>query len=238
MSPSIRPTAAPDSASANAKLAATVLLPTPPLPLATNTTLRTPGIRSLAVCMRLVSAVKLTFTSFAPRFFASAAFTSPPIWSLSGQAGVVSCTVSSMLPPLDFTSLIMPSSTRSCFRSGSCTPLRADLMSCSVQLMSRFPARWGTCLPPPPRAQKAEPDAQRVNYGPFLSTIRLAVQPTHAFCRFRAGSAHVREQGQLHNGRHGAGVPAAAGAFRLHAGGEPRLLHRPRPGDAHQHHAA
>src|SRR4051812_20429108 len=43
MSASIRPTFAPVFARASARLAATVDLPTPPLPLATATTWRTPG---------------------------------------------------------------------------------------------------------------------------------------------------------------------------------------------------
>src|SRR5581483_12165028 len=43
MSASIRPTRAPRALSARARLAATVDLPTPPLPLATATTWRTPG---------------------------------------------------------------------------------------------------------------------------------------------------------------------------------------------------
>src|ERR1700710_1366503 len=46
MSESSRPTRWPSCASATARLAATVDLPTPPLPLATATTWRTSGIRS------------------------------------------------------------------------------------------------------------------------------------------------------------------------------------------------
>ena len=127
MSASIRPTDAPARASATARLTLTVLLPTPPLPDATAMTFLTPGSSCSA-------ARGLARRTVAPQAIArpatptgsSARRTSDSIWSLSGQAGVVSSIVNATSAPSITRSRIMLRVTRSPPSSGSWTVRRAS----------------------------------------------------------------------------------------------------------------
>src|ERR1700734_336126 len=95
MSASISPTLAPPRERARAKLAATVLLPTPPLPLTTAIIFFTFGNNSLGSFRWVVVwAVNLTFT-VASLFTSNliALMQAFLIWSFIGHAGVVRITV-------------------------------------------------------------------------------------------------------------------------------------------------
>ena len=123
MSASSRPTLAPIWASAQAMLALTVLLPTPPLPEATATMFLTPGMACCCGMPRPVLARTLAVISIwmssTPGTASTAARHMRSISALSGQAGVVSSTVNATAPPLIATFLIMLSVTKSLCRSGS-----------------------------------------------------------------------------------------------------------------------
>ena len=136
MSASRRPTEAPCILSATARLAATVDLPTPPLPDATSTMFLTLGRRSV------VPAPALLPRTWAPNSRASsetprgvkARSTSPLIWSLRGHAGVVSSTVRDTLPSDTTRSFTMPRVTMSLWISGSCTVFKASITDSCVAL--------------------------------------------------------------------------------------------------------
>ena len=117
-----------------ARFAATVLFPTPPLPLTTAMMFFTPGSIVLASCLAdVVLLVKLTCTFaalFTKSFMAfSLAFA---IISFMGQAGVVSMMVKLTASPFIFISFTIPRVTRSLPRSGSSTFLSASNIACSV----------------------------------------------------------------------------------------------------------
>src|SRR6185369_8163791 len=124
MSASRSPTLAPVCASAIARFAATVLLPTPPLPEPTAITGPTPsstlrsaeGSRGLRT--RLVVRISTPET---PGTAITARRQSSSICALSGHADVVSTSVNATAPPFTATSSIIPSVTRSRWRSGSFT---------------------------------------------------------------------------------------------------------------------
>ncbi len=96
MSPSRMPTRLPHLASASARLTATVVLPTPPLPAPTAITFFTPGSGGRPVSgadADRTFAVICTLTSVTPGSARTAATACSRIWSLTGQAGVVSSMV-------------------------------------------------------------------------------------------------------------------------------------------------
>ena len=125
-SASIRPTRAPVSARATARFAATVDLPTPPLPEPTAITCLTPGRSGPLAPLRAVTlAVMSMLMLVTPGIWRTASRQSASILALSGQAGVVSSTVKATLPSQILTFLIMPRDTRSRCRSGSWTVPRA-----------------------------------------------------------------------------------------------------------------
>src|SRR6516225_1905111 len=164
MSPSRRPTRAPVCASAMARFAATVLFPTPPLPEPTAITGPTPwsafrsadGSRGFRT--RLV--VRM-FTSVTPGTPVTARRQSSSICALSGHADVVSTSVNATRPPSTETSSIIPSVTRSRWRSGSFTvPSAAStasgVITCPAAPMWTPPGgsgpRSAAALPPFPGA--------------------------------------------------------------------------------------
>jgi hypothetical protein len=132
MSASSSPTLAPAFARATARLTDTVLLPTPPLPDATAITFLTPGTSCSGVrgAARRTVADHSTASDSTPSGV-SAWRMSPSIWSLRGQAGVVSSTVNATFPPSMARSRIMFRVTRSPPSSGSWTVRRAARTSAS-----------------------------------------------------------------------------------------------------------
>src|SRR5437867_7127581 len=115
-------TFAPVFASASARFTETVVLPTPPLPLATATMFLTPG-KSSSIERALPSmtlAVTLMLNSLTPRP-AMAALTSRSMSLLNGHAGVVSSRVKATLLSLIDKSFIIPIETMSLCSSGSTT---------------------------------------------------------------------------------------------------------------------
>src|SRR5262245_5727920 len=164
MSPSRSPTRAPVCASAIARFAATVLLPTPPLPEPTAITGPTPGsaLRSAdgsrGLRTRLVVWMR---TSVAPGIASTARRQSSSIWALSGHADVVSTSVNAIVPPSTATSSIIPSVTRSRWRSGSLTVPSAARTASGVITTTAAPwvtrpggsgSRLAATLPPLPGA--------------------------------------------------------------------------------------
>src|SRR5512134_588482 len=160
MSPSRSPTWAPVRASAIARFAATVLLPTPPLPEPTAMTWPTPSSArrsaegSFGFRTRLVVVIATSATPGMPR---TAARLSSSICALSGHAEVVSTSVNRTRAPSISTPSIMPSVTRSRWRSGSFTVPSAARTASGVitgSLPSRAPAL-------PPFAQGVEQDREQ-----------------------------------------------------------------------------
>ncbi len=133
MSASSRPTRAPSRARLTARLTATVVLPTPPLPDATAIVFLTPGMRSAAgpPNERFTLLAQSTRTAVAPSA-SSPSTMSDSILAFSGQAGVVSSTVRSTVLPLMSICLTIPRLTRSRPISGSLTCARAAMMFSSV----------------------------------------------------------------------------------------------------------
>ena len=116
MSASRRPALAPCIFSATARLAATVDLPTPPLPAATSTTFFTVGNKSVCPAPALLPrtcAPKEISSPLMPGTSASAFLQSFSMVSRNGQAGVVSSTVKLTLPLLTPRFLTMPRLTMS-----------------------------------------------------------------------------------------------------------------------------
>ena len=126
MSASTRPTFAPLAASATARLAATVLLPTPPLPEATAMIFFTPG-RMVLLLRMVVTREVIWITTLASLSTIVCTARSQASWMscLSGQAGVVSTTVNDTVRPSTLMSSTMLSVIKSCPKSGSSTKLRA-----------------------------------------------------------------------------------------------------------------
>src|SRR6266540_2617603 len=127
MSASRIPTWAPSFASPTARFTAIVLLPTPPFPAPTRMMFFTPGVS----CDCATPGAERTWapqaTSTRRKPAASRApFTSLPMVSLSGQAGVVSSTFSRTVSPSTERSLTIPRETRSRRSSGSSTLRRAS----------------------------------------------------------------------------------------------------------------
>src|SRR6266849_9190974 len=123
MSASSSPTLAPLRLSAQARLMATVDLPTPPFPEATAIACRTPGMTWFG-CGRLKAdrTLAVIFRSTAVTPGKSATSLVAMVWkrSRTGQAGVVSSKVKLTRPSPPMTrSLIMPRLTTSRPRSGS-----------------------------------------------------------------------------------------------------------------------
>src|SRR3954471_19329987 len=140
MSPSMMPTRLPSFASAMARLTATVVLPTPPLPAPTAMMLRMPGIGARpppGATADRTAAVMSTSTDVTPA--------TPPIaaaaWlrscSFTGHAGVVSSIVTATAPPSMATRFTKPRLTMSLWRSGSWTTRRASRTAASVTAGAR-----------------------------------------------------------------------------------------------------
>src|SRR5450759_1076785 len=169
MSASRMPTRAPICASATARLTATVVLPTPPLPLATAMMFFT-GISSLLE-MRLSArtwASILIFTCRTPGKRVTAALASCSICVRRGQAGVVRTTVKDTSPPSIWTSLTMFNVTRSWCSSGSWTLPRASRTASLVRRFSNLP---NMLLIPPKKLQVGSPRLALV--APGLATCNL-----------------------------------------------------------------
>src|SRR6267378_2002265 len=123
MSASSRPTLAPLSPSAQARLIATVDLPTPPFPDATAIACLTPGMTWVGFGrLKAERTLAVIFRSTAVTPGRSLTSLCAMVWkrSRTGQAGVVSSKVNATRPsPSMTTSLIMPRLTTSRPRSGS-----------------------------------------------------------------------------------------------------------------------
>ena len=116
-------------------------LPTPPLPAPTATMLRMPGICCRPKPPRVLTlAVIFARAAVTPGSAATSASASAFIWSLTGQAGVVSSTVKSTSPPAISTSFTKPRVTMSLWRSGSCTLRRAE-STCSWVTLTGITSR-------------------------------------------------------------------------------------------------
>ena len=147
MSASSRPTRWPRAARATARLTVTELLPTPPLPDATQITRVVAGTavagassrtfqRALAIAAERCSAsisVQVMRTSVTPGRAPARVRTSRCSWARSGQPAVVRATVT-VTTPSSSTSAerAMPRSTMSLPSSGSMTPRRARSTSSAV----------------------------------------------------------------------------------------------------------
>src|SRR5678816_1259595 len=128
MSASRSPTRAPARSSASARFAATVLFPTPPLPLITRITLRTPGTGSSPVRSRVgTSRSHSTRTSRAPSAARSAAST----FTRFAADGADSRTRSETASPSTLAST-SPSSTSGRSNTGSRTAAIAESTSSRV----------------------------------------------------------------------------------------------------------
>ena len=126
MSASISPTEAPVLASDTARLTATVLFPTPPLPEATTMTFLTPGTSSCGSGIVTGREVRLTVTSASRSTYSWMALTQSSLMRFfMGQAGVVSTRSNETFLPSIAIFSIMPSSMRLRPRSGSLTWLKA-----------------------------------------------------------------------------------------------------------------
>ena len=147
MSASITPTLKPSAASAAARLVVTVDLPTPPLPLATISTLVVGGMavsgarcdtlkRALAMAAAFSSAVSSAHTMrtlVTPGRDSSRALTSFWIWALSGQPEVVRAISTRTNPSSDTCApRAMPNSTRLLPSSGSTTPRISSMTASAV----------------------------------------------------------------------------------------------------------
>ena len=123
ISASIKPTLAPDSASAIARLEVTVDLPTPPLPEATAIIfLMPPKTASLSARAVVTREVMFTVTSASlSTIKVIALIQALRIKSFNGQAGVVRITVNDTCFPLIWTFSIIFKVTKSLPRSGSST---------------------------------------------------------------------------------------------------------------------
>ena len=182
MSASRRPTVAPSSASEVARLTETLLLPTPPLPDATAMMFFTPGTRFSCCCWPGVAfrtdAPQVMSTSVAPSSLTWVS-TSPPIWSLSGQAGVVRSIFNATAVPSMWISLTMSRLTMSRCSSGSWTFRRASVMVVSLSMpISYLPSRdW------PLDAHSRNPAGESRRRDPYESRRRC--------CSTRAAWARV-----------------------------------------------
>ena len=135
MSASRSPTRWPSWARATARLAATVDLPTPPLPLATATTCRTSGIRLASWEMAFCAASSrpgglttwmLTFTSSTPGRARSVRSTSSRTFSPAAGLWVAICRSTATVPPIACTWCTKPKETMSRLMPGNFTPFRAS----------------------------------------------------------------------------------------------------------------
>src|SRR3989454_3767387 len=136
------PTFAPCRTRPTARLTATVVLPTPPLPLLTAMAFLTVGMRLSLSCERpcCTVAVKSTSTFVTPGIAPTALSQLALISVLSGQAGVVSTTVNLTAPPSIFRSLTMLRVMRSLCSSGSITVRSASMTACSVTAAISYPS--------------------------------------------------------------------------------------------------
>ena len=162
MSASRRPTEAPSRARLTARLTATVVLPTPPLPDATAIVFRTPGIRSAMgpPKLRFTLAAHSIRTAPAPIPVSSSAM-SDSILALRGQAGVVSSTVTVTREPSMSIPRTMFSDTRSRPISGSVTRDRAAMIASSVSTMVTPRGYQRTGLTVPGASSQAVEEASR-----------------------------------------------------------------------------
>src|SRR5580704_6925786 len=133
MSASSSPTLAPAEARLTARLTATVVFPTPPLPLATAMMFFTPLITSPWSARRVAGmcALVFIFTSWTPGTARTAVLTFASISARRGQAGVVRLSVNETSPPSTLRSSIMPNETTSLRSSGSFTDRKAS-RTCSL----------------------------------------------------------------------------------------------------------
>src|SRR5512136_2360852 len=168
MSASRMPTRAPSRPSATARLMATVLFPTPPFPAPTRTMFFTPGV-SPPPCPMPGAArtweLQAISTRAAPAA-RSAASTSFPMRSLSGQAGVVSSRVSETASPRTVRSFTIPRPTMSRCSSGSITLRSAAVAACTSSAMA------GVLISSPSTLLNAE-RPEVIGSGRMVRVIRL-----------------------------------------------------------------
>src|SRR5713101_8996797 len=158
MSASSKPTRQPSSASATARFTETVLLPTPPLPLPTRITLRTPGTRSVPPRPGAwrTSAVKATSTRESCRG-ESTARTASSSRALCGEAGVGnSRRTRAALPSSMSTFFTIPSSPSVRPVEGSFTPCRAARMASELAKVSSGRKGRSRCFPGPAVSRRAQ----------------------------------------------------------------------------------
>src|SRR6266850_5701047 len=171
MSASSRPTRQPSCASATARFTETVLLPTPPLPLPTRMTLRTPGTRSAPPRpgARSTSAVKATSTRESCRG-ESTARTASSRRGLCGEAGVGSSRrTRAAFPSSMSTFFTIPSSPSVRPVEGSFTPCRAARMASELTKVSSRRKGRSRCLPRPAVSRRV----QEGPAGPFRGALSL-----------------------------------------------------------------
>src|SRR5574337_1432489 len=172
------PTLAPARIRATARFAATVDLPTPPLPLATATVLSTPGRYDDWGSREVVTReVMVTSTCSTPGRAATTCLAPSSICFLTGQAGVVSSMANLTLPPSICTSLMKPSETISRWRSGSWILASASSTARSVTISFLFalsPARLTVRRLYRP-GRLAGSDQASVPYDPSPTLLRLGV---------------------------------------------------------------
>src|SRR5947209_1440778 len=224
MSASSRPTRHPSCASATARFTETVLLPTPPLPLPTRITLRTPGTRSVPPRpgARRTSAVKATSTreSCCGESTARTASSSRGLW---GEAGVGSSRrTRTPLPSSMSTFFTIPSSPNVRPVEGSFTPCRAARMASELTKVSSGRKRRSRCLPRPAVSRRAEQGPAGAFPGP-LSLVEHDLSVDH----YRLYPPRIL-LGLLEGG----GVLDVLGIEHDHVGVGSRTKHAPVP-DAH-----
>src|SRR5688572_21074893 len=145
MSPSSTPTFAPVFDSATARLTATVVLPTPPLPAPTAITFLTPGSGGLPCSgadTDFTTNVVVTATSVTPGSAPTISRTRAAIASLFAGDGVAISIAIATRPPSSTISLSLTnfSATTSTPRSGSLTAFSASRTDCGVIRNSAYHA--------------------------------------------------------------------------------------------------
>jgi hypothetical protein len=187
MSQSSRPMRAPCWAMATARLTAVVDLPTPPLPEATATIARTPGIpdcccvapRPPAASCALAgpcalapeawrSAVSTAVTDKTPGKASTAVSQARRTGSLASPSSGATSTAKPTLPSRMTTPEIMPSSTTSRPLSGSITPVSASKTICFVSVAMRF----AHCAFEDARVPGNIPPKKSTNYAGLHGTLR------------------------------------------------------------------
>src|SRR4051812_8895996 len=196
MSASSRPTLHPRLASAQATLAETVLLPTPPLPEPTSTTFLTEGTRSLGLCCLTGEGRTLPVNATSTRgsFSAdSAARTDSSMRGLCGEAGVGSSTRTRTPPPSRISGCLRyASSDRVRPDEGSLRSFRAARTCSAVTAIGRgnVSGRRGQ-VKESRRAPQIGDTIRRITYRvPDLTSVAVQQRPPRAFARALAAVEH------------------------------------------------